>query len=261
MTKLPKIIAANWKLNTSLADAYVLARGVLHGTEHMERIVTVLCPPAIWLTELAHEVVSVGMLPHLKLGAQNIFYEQSGPYTGEVSAKMVAEVAEYVIVGHSERVKFFHETAHDTALKLEAALAQNLQPILCVGELQATPEAAVQVGKRLEEVVENLSEAEKAQLIVAYEPVWAISNGQTGTPATPDYAESTMGRLKTLLPDGARVLYGGSANGENAASFLACPSCDGLLIGGASLKLKSFLQAAQAADDLAGAQGFRSLHN
>lgn len=247
-------------MNTTLADAYLLARGVLHGVEHMERITTVIFPPTIWLTELSQEVLPPGMLPHLKMGAQNMHYEDQGTFTGETSPLMLKEVVEYVLVGHSERVKHFHESPHDSALKLQAAFKHGLQPILCVGEFEQTEKARLEVANLMEEIVEDLDEQHQKELIVAYEPVWAISDGTHPKPATPDYAEKTMGELNNRLPDGARVLYGGSATGDNAAGFLNCPACDGLLIGGASLKLNSFLKAAQVADDLAGKQGFLSLH-
>lgn len=251
------IIAGNWKMNTSLADAHVLATGVRDGAEHIERIEIVMCPPAVWLTELNH-IVPKGALPHLALGAQNMYSEDAGAFTGEISPLMVKEVAEYVIIGHSERVHVFHEKPKLLAAKVLAALNHGLTAILCVGEDEQSATSKTEVAEMLEKIIEELAEDQKAQLVVAYEPVWAIG---TGKAATPEYAQEVMAELRTKLPTGVRILYGGSANDENCKGFLECPDCDGLLVGGASLKLKNFLVMCQVADDLAHTHGHTSKHH
>jgi triosephosphate isomerase len=250
------VIAGNWKMNTTLADAHVLATGIRDGVEDIERIEVVMCPPSIWLTEIAH-VVERGKLPHLSVGAQNMYFEESGAFTGEISPLMVKEVAEYVILGHSERVHIFHERPSLTTRKVAAALTHGLIPILCVGEDEQSAASKTEVAAMLEQIIDEFSEEEKEKLVVAYEPVWAIG---TGKAATPEYAQEVMGELRKKLPEAPRVLYGGSANDENCRGFLECPDCDGLLIGGASLKLKSFLTMCQVADDLAHHHGHKSKH-
>ncbi len=255
-TNRTPLIAGNWKMNTLLADATLLATGVRDGAEHIERIEIVLCPPAIWLTEVAN-IVPKGKMPHLALGAQNMYCAESGAFTGEISALMVREMADYVILGHSERVHVFHERPTLIGEKVQAALAAGLIPILCVGEDEQSATSKTEVATMLQKIIEDLSDEDKAKLVVAYEPVWAIG---TGKAATPEYAEEVMTELRKHLPEAARVLYGGSANDENAKSLLELPSCDGLLIGGASLKLKVFLTMCQVADDLAHQHGHKSKH-
>lgn len=252
-----KIIAGNWKMNTSLSEAYTLARGVLHDAEHIERIVTVLCPPTIWLTELAHEVIPPGCLPHLKLGAQNMHDEDSGAFTGEASPAMIKEVAEYVILGHSERTHLFHEGIDFISSKVYAAFRYGLQPILCVGEDERQEHAMRQVIHRINHLVKDLKPEQVEKLIVAYEPVWAIGTGEA---AEPEYAQRVMQSLRTMLSPKTRILYGGSVNEENAEAYLKQADCDGLLIGGTSLKLKPFLKICQIADDLAATASHPSLH-
>jgi triosephosphate isomerase len=253
-----KIIVGNWKMNTSLAEAYALAEGVLRGTEHIERITTVICPPSIWLTTLAHDVIPKGRLPHLKMGAQNMHPEEHGAFTGEVSPTMLQDIVEYVIVGHSERTHLFHEDTDFIADKVMSAFDHGLTPVLCVGEDEQSSRSATQVVQTLNHLIKELSKDQIEKLVVAYEPVWAIG---TGKAATPEYAEKVLTALRSVVSPMTRLIYGGSSNEENAKGFLELPDCDGLLPGGASLKLKSFLTMCQIADDLAQAAGYRSLHS
>ena len=242
-------------MNTALAEAHTLANGVMHGVEDIERIETVLCPPTIWLTELRH---SLPKLPHLKLGAQNMYSEDSGAFTGETSPVMLADLADYVILGHSERTHIFKESPDQIAEKVEAAFAHGLTPILCVGEDSKAEGSATQVAHALGHLIKTLTPEQVQKLVVAYEPVWAIG---TGLAATPEYADTVLAALRHVTSPETRILYGGSANDENARGFLELPDCDGLLVGGASLKLKPFVTMCQIADDLAGASGQRSLHH
>ena len=245
-------------MNTSLAEAYILAQGVLNGTEHIERITTVLCPPAVWLAPLAHDVIQKGKLPHLKLGAQNLYPAESGAYTGEISPAMLGDIVEYVILGHSERTHIFHEKSDFIAEKVEMALAHNLTPILCVGEDEQNEHSVTDVVHSVNHLIKGLSDDQLGKIVVAYEPVWAIG---TGKAATPEYAEKVLRALRGVVAAETRILYGGSANDENCLGFLQLEDCDGLLVGGASLKLQAFLNMCQIADDLAGANGHRSLHS
>ena len=241
-----KLIAANWKMNTTLAEAHILADGVRNGLEDMETIDVALFPPTIWLAELAQRIAP-GSIAHLKLGAQNMYFEEKGAFTGETSPGMVKEVAEYVLVGHSERVHVFHETPDLLTAKVQAAFAHGLIPILCIGEEKQEEGSKRQLVHALNHMVKVLSEEQLERLVVAYEPVWAIGSG---TPATPEYAQEIIMALRTALTPKTRILYGGSATDENAKGFLEQEDIDGLLIGGASLKLKVFLTMCQIAADL-----------
>lgn len=257
-----KLIAGNWKMNTTLADALVLATGVRNGAEHMERIEVVLCPPTIWLAAIAHDVIPPHHLPHLKLGAQNMYFEESGAFTGEISPLMVKEVAEYVILGHSDRTEKFHENAELISEKVLSALSHNLTPILCVGEHEKSADSKRQLVHKLNHLIKGFNQEQLEKIVVAYEPVWAISGGDAShEPATPEYANEVITGLRSVLPEKTRILYGGSSNDENAQGFFDGSDCDGFLVGGASLKLKSFLTMCQIADDVAQKQGHRSLHS
>lgn len=255
-TRTP-VIAGNWKMNTTLADAHVLARGVRDGLEHIERIQVVLSPPTIWLTEVA-DIIPRAKFPHLALAAQNMYFEEHGAETGETSPLMIKEVADYVILGHSERVHIFKESRSLIAEKVESALAHALIPILCVGEDEQTEHSKDEVTHMLGKLLHEVSVESRKKMIVAYEPVWAIGSGN---PATPEYADKVMEALRMHLPEETPVLYGGSVTDENAKGYLETPNCDGLLIGGTSLKLKPFITICQLADDMAHHHGHRSKHH
>ena len=242
-----KLIAGNWKMNTTLADAHVIADGVRNAAEHMEKIEIVLCPPAIWLTELAHHGIAPQAMKHLKLGAQNMYFEEAGAFTGEISPLMIKEVAEYVIIGHSERTHIFKEDTELVAVKVASALHHGLTPILCLGEDVQETGSKHRLVMQLRAILDGLRPADIEKLVVAYEPVWAIGSGK---PATAEYAQEIISALREEVTEHTRILYGGSANDENARSYLEQPDIDGLLIGGASLKLKTFVTMCQIADDL-----------
>lgn len=242
------IIAGNWKMNTTLADAHLLANGVRTEAEHMEHIEIVLSPPSIWLTELAHMGIAPKQMSHLKLAAQNMYHEESGAFTGEISPLMVKEVAEYVILGHSERTHIFKESAELINHKVRSALDHGLTPIVCIGEDEQGPDSKRQLVHHLNFLLRDLTQAELETIVVAYEPVWAIGSGK---PATAEYAGEVISVLRERLTPKTRIQYGGSVTAENAASYLEQPDIDGLLIGGTSLKLKPFMIVCQIADDIA----------
>ncbi len=239
------LIAGNWKMNTTLADAHVLANGVKTHAEHLEHIEIVLCPPSIWLTEVAHMIPS-GHFRNLKVGAQNMYCADSGAFTGEISPVMVKSVAEYVIIGHSERTHIFGEKLPLLVNKMRAAFDHGLTPILCIGEDTKGSESKRHLVHLLNHLLVEASVAEIERLVVAYEPVWAIGSG---TPAAPDYAEEVAATLRQVLTAKTRILYGGSVSDENAPLFLRQPNIDGLLVGGMSLTLKPFLSICKMADD------------
>jgi triosephosphate isomerase len=239
------MIAGNWKMNTTLADAHLLANGVVSGAEHMEHCEIVLCPPSIWLTEVAH-IVPPREFPRMRVGAQNMYCETKGAFTGEISPLMVREVAEYVILGHSERVHVFKEGPELISNKVHAAFANGITPILCVGEEVQGGDSVRHLAHSLDYLLRGVEEDEIAKLVLAYEPVWAIG---TGVAASPEYAQEVIATLRSRLSVETRILYGGSVSAENAAGFLAHKDIDGFLIGGASLKIKDFLVICQLADD------------
>jgi triosephosphate isomerase len=257
-----KLIAANWKMNTTLSEATILANGIKEGIRHLTNVDVVICPPFPWLVPVAEGLHKHG-LKHFTVGAQNLYWQESGAYTGEVSANMLKDIVDYVIIGHSERRKYFHEQDDEISLKIKRALTSGIKPILCVGELKK-PSAvvlqhpadvtAVQVKnilRSLEEDIAGLSPADAKQLIVAYEPVWAIGSGVA---ATGTYANHIISLIRTTLTKhfGAvgkeiPILYGGSANAENTKEFLTQPEIDGLLVGGASLKIDAFVSMCKQA--------------
>lgn len=245
------IVAGNWKMHTTVPEALALVDAMLHELPFIGGVEKVLCPPFIALDAVRNRLLGTGVL----VGAQNAFWEPRGAYTGEISASMLPGLVDYVIVGHSERRQYFHETDEDVNRKVRAVLASGLGAILCVGELLEVNEAGqtdtfveAQVRRGLESV-ESLD-----RLVVAYEPIWAIG---TGRPATPEGAGRTIGHIRSVVASlyggpaaqALRVQYGGSVNPEVFPGFAAHPEIDGALVGGASLRADAFLaivrQAAQ----------------
>jgi triosephosphate isomerase len=251
MTK-KKLVAGNWKMNGSLEANDALVRAVVAGMKDADCCVAV-CVPAPYLAQV--QMLKSGSA--LELGAQDVSPHTQGAYTGEVSAPMLREFGvRYAIVGHSERRQYHGETDALVAEKAKTALAHGVTPIVCVGETLAERDAG-----RTEEVVKRQMAAVIhanghciSEIVVAYEPVWAIGTGKT---ATPEQAQQVHALLRKLLAaatghsERVHILYGGSMNAGNAATLLAQPDIDGGLIGGASLKAAEFLQiialAAQAA--------------
>ena len=247
-------VAANWKMNTTPAEASALAAGVRAGFDRNAGVEAILCPPSICLPAVRGAVGDSGV----KVGAQNMHHETSGAFTGEISPAMLHGICEYVILGHSERRQLFGETDESVNRKVLAALAAGLVPILCVGETLEQRESgaanavvAGQVRAGLEGVGDITS------VLVAYEPVWAIG---TGRAATPEIAADVMGEAmrRTLesiygaAGEQVPLLYGGSVNADNVAGFMAQPCIRGALVGGASLQAESFLGVIRA---IAGAVG------
>ena len=246
------IIAGNWKMHNTISEAKSLAQEVCDAVAGMTNVDVVLCPTFTALAPLAEIVAgtSVG------LGAQNMYWETQGAYTGEISPPMVAELCDYVILGHSERRQFFGETDEGVNNKIKAALAHNLTPIVCVGEnldQNEAGETATFVGGQIKAAFADLAADEASQVVVAYEPIWAIGTGKNADPAT---ANSTIGlsirgALAQLYGENVaqqiRIQYGGSVKPDNIDGFMAQPDIDGALVGGASLKLDSFLPLIKAA--------------
>ena len=236
-------VAGNWKMNTTATEAERLVLEMLEKLDGIKGVEKVLCPPFVSL-------VAVNMMlqsSSIKLGAQNMYFEAKGAYTGEISPLMLRELCEFVILGHSERRWYFGETDEMVKKKIEAALANKLKPILCVGERFEENE----VGKTEEvinrQVTAALSGVEPVRdLVVAYEPVWAIGTGKAASGKQAGVTIQFIRDVVTKLWDeniaqNLRVLYGGSVTGANIAEFISHPEIDGALVGGASLKAEEFV--------------------
>jgi len=249
------IVAGNWKMNLTIAESRQLVSELIPGLESIEGVEKVICPPATDLLAVAALLEGTD----IKLGAQNMYWEMSGAYTGEISPPMVAEYCQYVIIGHSERRKYFGETDETVSLKIQAALAHDITPIVCVGETLEEYEAnqtasvvARQVRDGFAGIIDQI-EAGFVPFVIAYEPVWAIGTGRASTRENASAVISKVIR-KTLaeifgkeIAEEVRVLYGGSVKGDNAAEFFDDPQIDGGLVGGASLKSSDFIAITQAA--------------
>lgn len=259
----PIVIAANWKMNTTPADAGELARSIAARTR-VPGVTRVICPPYVCL----HAVRDALAGQDVGVGAQNVHHELAGAYTGEVSAPMLAGLATWAIVGHSERRAQSGETDALIGRKLERAVAGGLRPILCVGESLADREAG-----GAEEVVAGqlrgaLADRDPgalaaAGLVIAYEPVWAIGTGRNASGADAGaMAAAVRASLRAMgwgdRADATPVLYGGSVTAANIGEFLALPGVDGALVGGASLKPDEMAGIAAAAGAAAAARGLAS---
>jgi len=237
------LIAGNWKMNTTVAEALELVRAMKDELEKATNVEKVVCPPFVSLAPVKALLEGSS----IKLGAQNLFFAEKGAYTGEISPLMLADLCEYVIIGHSERRQHFHETGDMVNKKIAAALKAGVTPILCIGERLEENEA----GRTEDVVAEQLHSAlagieDLCGLAIAYEPVWAIGIGK---PATAQQASETIAFIRRNIArtygqkaaQEMRILYGGSVNSANAAEFLSQPEIDGALVGGASLQAKEFL--------------------
>ena len=237
------LIAGNWKMNTTVTEAVALVKEMRGGLDEVASIEKVVCPPFVSLQAVWDLLKGTS----IKLGAQNLYFEEKGAYTGEVSPLMVAELCEYVILGHSERRQYFSETNEVVNKKIKAALKVGLKPILCVGEKLAENEAGQTEAVVTSQLKNSLSDINyTASLVIAYEPVWAIG---TGKAATSRQANATIELIRRTLSamygrDAAqniRILYGGSVSAANATEIMQQSEIDGALVGGASLKAADFL--------------------
>lgn len=239
------MIVGNWKMHTRAADAHILATAVRNYAINVPEVEMVVCPPFVWLSEVAH-VLNKGKA---HLGAQNMYFELEGAYTGEVSPLMIKDLAQYVIIGHSERREYFEETDLDVNEKVIAALKVGLFPIVCVGEKKKSSRYPQKVVDQLKGALASIPKKHYKDLIVAYEPIWAIG---TGMEAEPEYAAKVITQLRTVVKLETPILYGGSVNSKNTAGFAGHPEIDGLLVGGASLKAAEFCKIAQVWHDKKG---------
>ncbi|HEX6487460.1 MAG TPA: triose-phosphate isomerase [Candidatus Dormibacteraeota bacterium] len=258
------LMAANWKMNpVDPGDAADLIRAVVASAAEHPDVDVVVCPPFPWLLGV-HELLEGSQVA---LGGQDCFWEESGAYTGAVSAAMLAQICAWVIVGHSERRLYFAETDETVAKKAAAALANGLTAIVCVGETlleHEDHETDAVVERQLRAGLAECSADDSPRLVIAYEPIWAIGTGRN---AEPEHAYRTMRVIRStvaaMIGAGAarrvRVLYGGSTNAGNVESYVGLPNCDGCLVGGASLKADEFGRMIEVTSGLysktAGARG------
>ncbi len=241
------LIAGNWKMNMTLKESEALASGIKEKVERREGVDMVLCPPYTSLERVGKVLEG----SFIQLGAQNMFWEEKGAYTGEISPLMLKDLGcKFVIIGHSERRKYFREDDQMVNLKIKSALKYGLVPIFCVGETLEEREKGVErevVLRQLEGGLQGMGEEEVKKVVIAYEPVWAIGTGKT---ATPQEAERMHSFLRECLKkrwgdsvgDVVRILYGGSVKPDNIDDLMKEPQIDGVLVGGASLKVDSFVR-------------------
>src|SRR4051794_31862625 len=240
------IIAGNWKMNKTVAEALDLVRGLKIELANVKEIDIVVCPPFTALSEVSKAILET---KNIRLGAQNMSENNMGAYTGEIAAGMLKEFSvRYVILGHSERRQYQKESDALIAKKAAAVHAASLKPIVCVGETLEERESGRTeqvVGGQLQGSLAGLSKAQMEETIIAYEPVWAIGTGKTATPQQAQEVHAFIRkRLEQLFDETvarrARIQYGGSVKPSNARELMSKPDVDGALVGGASLEIRSF---------------------
>src|ERR1051325_3873237 len=246
------IVAGNWKMNKTVAEARDLVNTMKSPLDAVADVEKLLCPPYMALMAVASLLEG----SDISVGAQNLYWEEKGAFTGEVAPNMVKEFCQYVIIGHSERRTYFGETDESVNKKLRAAIKADLTPIVCVGETLAQYEAGQTsdvVRRQISVGLGGIDSAFAPRIVVAYEPVWAIGTGKASSGENANFVHQQV--IRPALTDlfGAdtaqaiRILYGGSVTASNASEFFAYPDIDGALVGGASLKPDEFVAITKAA--------------
>jgi triosephosphate isomerase len=235
------ILAGNWKMNMTIAEAIDFVRSIRRELNAIKGVDRVLCPPFTALAPIKDLLTAT----EIGLGAQNMYWEEKGAYTGEISPAMLKELCQYVILGHSERRAYFGETDESVNHKLKAALTHGLNAIVCVGETEVEHDAGQTeqvVSRQVRGCLAGLNSEQVAGLVIAYEPVWAIGTGKAATAAGAgaviglNIRATIAGLHGEATAEAVRVQYGGSVTPANVAEFMAHPDIDGALVGGASLK-------------------------
>ncbi|MFN2465118.1 MAG: triose-phosphate isomerase [Candidatus Dormibacteria bacterium] len=256
MSRIP-LIAGNWKMNKTVPESLELALQIQQGLPRLDAVEVALLPPFTSLWPVSSSgITDAGVV----LGAQDMHWEDRGAFTGEISPLMIAGWCRYALIGHSERRQMFGETDETVNRKVHAALAHGLRPIVAVGESleeNVAGQTEAVLGRQVPAALAGLDEEQGLEVVLAYEPLWAIGTGRT---ATPEHAEHSCGLIRmlvaealgTAVADAVRVLYGGSMNAGNAAELLQQPNIDGGLIGGASLVADDFLRIISAAAPVTG---------
>ena len=237
------MIAGNWKMHNNKSEAVLLAKAIKEGTQGISGGDVVLAPPFTALQSVYETIVD----SHVLLAAQNMYYEDKGAFTGEISPSMLKDIGcTYVIIGHSERRKYFHETDEAVNQKVKKSLATGIKPIVCVGETEDERNKGVTefvVGVQVKKAlygIDNINE-----IVIAYEPVWAIGTGKNATPAEAEevhrFIRNIIGDIYGEVCNNTRVLYGGSVTSDNIGELINMEDIDGALVGGASLKSEGFI--------------------
>lgn len=236
------LIVANWKMNTTLADAIIMTQAVKQGLEEKDDVKVVIAAPYVWLAPLA-EKLAQQPIRQLSLASQDVSSFAKGAYTGEVAAFQLKDLVEYGIVGHSERVAHFFETPERTNQKLEQLLENQIMPIVCLGEEKKGKSGSVSdhLIAQAKIILKGLTLAQLSGIVLAYEPVWAISSHPGAEPAEGEYVGQVADRLVKSFP-GVKVIYGGSVDSQNMAEFMHEEQIEGALVGQASLNVKEFLK-------------------
>ncbi len=248
------MIAGNWKMNTTVDEAIALVDKMTEALDKIKNVEKVICPPFISLAAVGEIIKGCS----IKLGAQNLYFEDKGGYTGEISPLMLADLCQFVVIGHSERRQYFNETDEIINKKVKAALKAGVKPILCIGEKLEENEAG-----RIAEVVSRQLESALADVVnlsgtvIAYEPVWAIGTGKS---ATGEQANKTIALIRQKIANifdkaaalNVRLLYGGSVTAENIAQFIKQSEIDGALVGGASLEAEQFISIVRQTAEISG---------
>jgi triosephosphate isomerase len=251
MSRTP-LVAGNWKMNKTVPESLALVAEIGAGLPRLDAVEVALLPPftSLWPVSTSG-IADSGVV----LGAQDLYWETSGPFTGEISPAMLSGWCRYGLIGHSERRRLFGETDDNVNRKVHAALGSGLRPLVAVGETLEENEAGRTeeiLGRQVPAGLAGLDEAQGLQVVMAYEPVWAIGTGKT---ATPDHAEQSCALIRrlvaqalgTAVAQSVRILYGGSVTPANAAALMSQPDIDGALVGGASLVAADFLAIVAAA--------------
>lgn len=239
------VIVANWKMNLTLSEAEVLATMIRNGVSHLRHIEIIICPPTAYLYSLS-ETIS-GRVEQLSLGAQNIYYEDEGAFTGETSAPMIKKIVRYSIIGHSERRRYLGEGIGFINQKIIACLRHQITPIICVGELKKERLSPQKIITELKELLDGVKKSDYQKLIVCYEPVWAISANKNSEPASPEYASEIIRMMRQQIGLSTPIIYGGSVDAKNIAGYCKYGDIDGALVGSASLKAKEFISLCERA--------------
>jgi len=245
------IIAGNWKMNKTLQESLDFANEVRGAVPSQDKVDAVICSPALFLGQLVDAVANTDV----KIGAQNMHFEENGAFTGEVSPVALKDLGvSYVILGHSERREMFAETDETVNQKTHAAFKHGLTPIVCVGETleqRENNETTQLVGTQVEKALQGLTEEQVKETVIAYEPIWAIGTGKS---STAEDANEVCAHIRQVVEklfskaaaDAIRIQYGGSVKPENIKEYMNQPDIDGALVGGASLEAASFLQLLEA---------------
>jgi triosephosphate isomerase len=245
------IIAANWKMHKTLSEAKSFAEEIKGAIPSKEKIESVICPPALFLYSLVEATKDT----EVEIGAQTMHFEESGAFTGEISPKALQDLGvKYVIIGHSERRQMFNETNETVNKKTLAAFKYNLLPIICVGETleqRENGETMELISSQVKHALAGLATEQVKQIVIAYEPIWAIGTGKSSTAEDANEVCALIRKVVTQqfsveAAEALRIQYGGSVNLGNIKEFMAQPDIDGALVGGASLEAQSFLQLVEA---------------